>query len=64
MSFELEQVGRGVKLTVVHDDFDTASAMLDSISGGWPLILASLKTLLETGETLSDRSETPPSVTP
>ncbi len=26
--------------------------MLESISGGWPAILSSLKTLLETGETL------------
>jgi uncharacterized protein YndB with AHSA1/START domain/DNA-binding transcriptional ArsR family regulator len=59
VSFDIEPRGRGVKLTVVHDDFDPGSAMLESISGGWPLILASLKTLLETGEALSDGPEAP-----
>ena len=59
VSFEIEPVGQGVKLTVVHDDFDPGSAMLESISNGWPLILASLKTLLETGESLSGAPEVP-----
>jgi hypothetical protein len=31
--------------------------MLESIRNGWPLILASLKTLLETGEPLFGRPE-------
>ncbi|HTC59528.1 MAG TPA: hypothetical protein VK691_05350 [Solirubrobacteraceae bacterium] len=39
--------------------FDPGSAMLESISNGWPLILASLKTLLETGESLSGAPEVP-----
>jgi DNA-binding transcriptional ArsR family regulator/uncharacterized protein YndB with AHSA1/START domain len=59
VSFDIEPIGDGVKLTVVHDDFDAGSAMLESISNGWPMILASLKTLLETGETLSGRPEVP-----
>ncbi|MFZ2112916.1 MAG: SRPBCC domain-containing protein [Solirubrobacteraceae bacterium] len=59
VSFDIEPIGQGVKLTVVHDDFDSGSAMLESISNGWPLILASLKTLLETGESLSGRPEVP-----
>lgn len=42
-----------VKLSVVHDGFVPGSIMLDAISGGWPAILASLKTLLETGEPLA-----------
>lgn len=42
-----------VKLTVVHDGFVPGSAMLDAVSGGWPAILASLKTMLETGEPLA-----------
>jgi hypothetical protein len=41
-----------VKLTVVHDGFDPGSAILEGISEGWPVILANLKTLLETGDTL------------
>jgi DNA-binding transcriptional ArsR family regulator/uncharacterized protein YndB with AHSA1/START domain len=59
VSFDIEAIGQGVKLTVVHDDFDPGSAMLESISNGWPLILASLKTLLETGEVLSGDPEVP-----
>ncbi len=59
VSFELEPHGELVELTVVHDDFDPGSKVLESVSGGWPMILASLKTLLETGEVLSDGSETP-----
>ncbi|EIV91486.1 metalloregulator ArsR/SmtB family transcription factor [Frankia sp. QA3] len=50
--FDLEPVGRTVKLTVVHTDFDPGSTVLESISGGWPAILSNLKTLLETGQTL------------
>ncbi|QBI21904.1 metalloregulator ArsR/SmtB family transcription factor [Egibacter rhizosphaerae] len=38
----------GVKLTIIHDDFDTPdSKMLESVSGGWIMILSGLKTLLE-----------------
>jgi uncharacterized protein YndB with AHSA1/START domain/DNA-binding transcriptional ArsR family regulator len=59
VSFEIEPHGQGVKLTVIHDDFDPGSAMLESISGGWPMILASLKTLLETGKALSGGPEVP-----
>jgi uncharacterized protein YndB with AHSA1/START domain len=49
VSFEIEQTEYGVKLTVVHDGFEPGSPVLESISGGWPLILSGLKTLLETG---------------
>jgi uncharacterized protein YndB with AHSA1/START domain/DNA-binding transcriptional ArsR family regulator len=59
VSFDIEPADNGVKLTVVHEGFDADSAMLESITGGWPLILASLKTLLETGAPLSDGPEVP-----
>ena len=59
VSFEIEPHGEAVKLTVIHEDFEPDSAMLESISGGWPMILASLKTLLESGQTLSDGPEVP-----
>jgi uncharacterized protein YndB with AHSA1/START domain/DNA-binding transcriptional ArsR family regulator len=52
VAFEIEPMGEKVKLTVVHDDFDEGSTMLESISGGWPAVISNLKTLLETGETL------------
>jgi hypothetical protein len=37
---------------VVHDGFAPGSVVLPDISDGWPRVLAGLKTLLETGETL------------
>ncbi|MFE0023926.1 ArsR/SmtB family transcription factor [Amycolatopsis sp. NPDC059021] len=52
VTFTLEQQGALVKLTVVHDDFEPDSIVLSAVSGGWPQLLSSLKTLLETGETL------------
>jgi uncharacterized protein YndB with AHSA1/START domain len=52
VTFELEPAGPLVKLTVVHDGFPPGSAVLGSVSQGWPAILSNLKTLLETGETL------------
>jgi uncharacterized protein YndB with AHSA1/START domain len=42
-----------VRLTVVHDDFDEGSVVLEKIKGGWPAVLSSLKTYLETGRALS-----------
>ena len=53
VTFDIEPAGPTVKLTVTHDDFVPGSEMLKGVSGGWPLILASLKSLLETGEPLS-----------
>jgi uncharacterized protein YndB with AHSA1/START domain/DNA-binding transcriptional ArsR family regulator len=51
VTFEIEpEDDDTVRLTVIHDGFDEGSAMLESISGGWPRVLANLKTLLETGE--------------
>jgi DNA-binding transcriptional ArsR family regulator/uncharacterized protein YndB with AHSA1/START domain len=52
VTLDIEPAGEMVKLTVVHDDFDPGSAILPNVSQGWPRILSSLKTLLETGEVL------------
>ena len=52
VTFELEPMGGAVKLTVVHDDFEPDSKMFVAISGGWPLVLASLKSFLESGHAL------------
>lgn len=49
---ELEKQGEMVKLTVVHEMDRPESKLIEAVSGGWPLILASLKSLLETGEAL------------
>jgi DNA-binding transcriptional ArsR family regulator/uncharacterized protein YndB with AHSA1/START domain len=55
-TFEIEDLGGLVKLTVIHDGFDAASEVLTTISQGWPHVISNLKTLLETGETLPDRA--------
>ena len=52
VTFELEPAGPLVKLTVVHDGFPPGSAVLASVSQGWPAIVSNLKTLLETGQTM------------
>jgi DNA-binding transcriptional ArsR family regulator/uncharacterized protein YndB with AHSA1/START domain len=52
VTFEIEPMGELVKLTVTHGGFESGSTILPGISEGWPTILASLKTLLETGEEL------------
>jgi DNA-binding transcriptional ArsR family regulator/uncharacterized protein YndB with AHSA1/START domain len=53
VAFDIEESGPGVvKLTVVHDGFAAGSPVLQGVSSGWPAVLASLKTLLETGDPL------------
>ena len=51
VTFELEPHGELVKLTVVHDHFEPDSVVAEMVSTGWPLVVSSLKSLLETGET-------------
>jgi uncharacterized protein YndB with AHSA1/START domain len=53
VAFDIDDVGHGtVRLTVTHDGFGPASAVLPAISEGWPAVLSSLKTVLETGSSL------------
>jgi hypothetical protein len=52
MTCELEEQGHSVKLTIVHEMDKAGSKFINSVSNGWPMILASLKSLLETGESL------------
>jgi DNA-binding transcriptional ArsR family regulator/uncharacterized protein YndB with AHSA1/START domain len=53
VTFDIEPAGdRVVKLTVVHDGFAPGSTIAEMVSGGWPNVIASLKTLLETGDPL------------
>jgi uncharacterized protein YndB with AHSA1/START domain len=51
--FNLEPHGKLVKLTLTHEDFEEGSVILDGISKGWPAILSSLKSLLESGTALA-----------
>jgi uncharacterized protein YndB with AHSA1/START domain len=51
VTWEIEQVGDSCRLTVTHDQLREDAN--DELYGGWPQILSGLKTLLETGETLT-----------
>ena len=52
-TFEITELAGGqVKLVLTHDDFESDSKVLAAVSIGWPAVLASLKSLLETGDAL------------
>jgi uncharacterized protein YndB with AHSA1/START domain len=59
LTFEIEKVGESVKLTVIHEMDKPGSKLIDAVSNGWPHILASLKSLLETGESLVETHRWP-----
>jgi uncharacterized protein YndB with AHSA1/START domain len=61
-TFELETVGDTVKLTVSHEMDKPRSKLIGAISNGWPPILSSLKSLLETGSSLALTREWPKGV--
>ncbi len=51
VTWEIEPVGDSCRLTLTHDRLrENANS---EIYGGWPMILSGLKTLIETGETLT-----------
>ena len=52
VTFTLEQAGDQVKLTMMHDQMMPGGKMLNAVSAGWPAVIASLKSLLETGTAL------------
>ena len=58
-TFTLEQQGAMMKLTVVHEIDKPNSKIIEVVSNGWPAILSSLKSFLETGRA-SDWPATPP----
>ena len=51
VTWEIEPVGDSCRLTVTHDQLREGAN--DELYGGWPMVLSGLKTLLETGETLT-----------
>ena len=52
VTYEIEPMGMVCKLTVTHDDFPPSGPTLATVREGWPEILSSLKSLLETGRPL------------
>jgi uncharacterized protein YndB with AHSA1/START domain len=51
VTWDIQQVEDSCRLTVTHDQLP--EGVNDEVYGGWPMILSGLKTLLETGETLT-----------
>jgi uncharacterized protein YndB with AHSA1/START domain len=52
--FNLEPAGDTIKLTVTHSMEGAGTKFIQGVSGGWPKILSSLKSLLETGNALPE----------
>jgi uncharacterized protein YndB with AHSA1/START domain len=52
VTYEIEAQGDTVKLTVIHEIDKRDSQLVKQVSIGWPQLLASLKSLIETGEPL------------
>lgn len=53
VSYELSAAGPSTtKLRLLHNDFDGQTATYNETIDGWPLMLSSLKSLLETGKPL------------
>lgn len=48
-TMELEPSGTAVKLTITHTIERDQSKLIGAVSGGWPMILSNLKSLLESG---------------
>ena len=59
MTCEIEKSGNSVKLTITHEMARSDSKFIEGVSEGWPPILSSLKSLLETGESLEETRNWP-----
>jgi len=63
VTFRLEAIRAGTRLTVIHDRLADGSATATMVAFGWPHVIAGLKTLLETGKpvdfTASDEPRCP-----
>src|SRR5262249_39088964 len=59
LTYKLEKVGESVKLTIIHEMDRPESKFIEAVSNGWPHVLASLKSLLETGEPLEETRHWP-----
>ena len=52
VTYKLEQKGKLMQLTVIHEEL--SQKLFDNISGGWPQIISSLKSYLETGTPITN----------
>jgi len=49
VTFDIEAFMGSVRLTVTHDELEAGSKTQAGITAGWPAVLSSMKTMLETG---------------
>ena len=59
LTYELAVERIGVKLMLTHEIDVDASKLIGAVSQGWPAVLASLKSFLETGKPLEHSDEWP-----
>jgi len=52
VAIDIESIGAMVRLTLTHDELEPGSEMAKKIGNGWPRVLSSLKSFLETGRPL------------
>jgi uncharacterized protein YndB with AHSA1/START domain len=52
VTFEIEEYESMARLIVTHDGLKAGSGMENGIKKGWPIVLSSLKSFLETGRSL------------
>lgn len=52
VTFDIAEYEDMVRLTVTHDELEAGSGMEQGITKGWPLVLSSLKSYLETGRAI------------
>jgi uncharacterized protein YndB with AHSA1/START domain len=50
VTFDIAPYDGMVRLTVSHEELEAGSGMATGIQRGWPIVLSSLKSLLETGQ--------------
>jgi uncharacterized protein YndB with AHSA1/START domain len=53
--FEFVAMGQVTRLTVTHRDLAADSSFLKVVAAGWPMLLSSLKSLIESGKPLEFR---------
>ncbi len=56
VSFELTAMGKVTRLSVGHSHLTPGGSYLKVVTPGWPMLLSSLKSLVETGEPLEFRA--------
>ncbi len=59
LTYRLEPSGDAIKLTLIHEIDVEQSKLIGAVSQGWPMVLASLKSFLETGAPLEESRKWP-----